>query len=315
MKHLLFAGQDIFVDRGPVLDLSSEAVDAVAAAAAIGRRDFEEEGMRYAAWMLDDHEAEAALGPALRRITIRDALAEFPAAAMRPVLRGIALLRWLEIARFCGACGSPLADKDMGSEDSGGRFCTSCGRVHFPRISPAVIVLIRKGPRALLAHNARFRNGFFGLIAGFVEAGETLEDAAAREAREEAGIEICDLRYVKSQPWPFPDSLGGFQGRVGIGRGETRRCRDIGVALVPAERAPQCASQGERCALPARRFRQGELAGARERRPEPSLDAQKQESHRQGRSGDDDRPGQEQKAAEMHREDAIDGEARKGAAE
>jgi NAD+ diphosphatase len=95
----------------------------------------------------------------------------------------------------------------MGSEDSGGRFCTSCGRVHFPRISPAVIVLIRKGPRALLAHNARFRNGFFGLIAGFVEAGETLEDAAAREAREEAGIEICDLRYVKSQPWPFPDSL------------------------------------------------------------------------------------------------------------
>jgi NAD+ diphosphatase len=207
MKHLFFAGQDIFVGQGPALDFPPEADDVTATTVAIGHRDFDLDGTRYAAWMLDDQRAEAALGPSLRRITLRDALAEFPAEAMRPALRGIALLRWLETARFCGACGAPLADKDRGSEDSGGRFCTACGRVHFPRISPAVIVLIRKGPHALLAHNARFRNGFFGLIAGFVEAGETLEEAAVREAREEAGIEIRDLRYAKSQPWPFPDSL------------------------------------------------------------------------------------------------------------
>ncbi len=203
MRHFLFAGQDILVGREPALEGPPDSV----ASASLGRRDFEQDGQRYVAWMLDDPGAEAALSPGLRRITLRDALAEFPADQMKPALRGIALLRWLETARFCGACGSPLADKDDAGEDSGGRFCASCGRVHFPRISPAVIVLIRKGPHALLAHNARFRGGFFGLIAGFVEAGETLEEAAVREAREEAGIEIHRLRYAKSQPWPFPDSL------------------------------------------------------------------------------------------------------------
>jgi NAD+ diphosphatase len=99
--------------------------------------------------MLDEAGAEAALALGLRRIALRDALAEYDEAAMKGALRGIALLRALEISRFCGACGSPLADKaadiEAGEEDPGGRICLSCGRVHFPRISPAVIVLIRKG--------------------------------------------------------------------------------------------------------------------------------------------------------------------------
>jgi NADH pyrophosphatase NudC (nudix superfamily) len=195
------------------------------------RREFLVDGARYAALMLDEEAAEVVVGagvssgdaagvssgdaagerggrgPTLRRVALREALALYPNEAMRPALRGAALLHWLETARFCGACGSPLADKDGEGEDAGGRFCAACGRVQFPRISPAVIVLIRKGERALLAHNARFRAGFFGLIAGFVEAGETLEEAAIREARGEAGVEIEGLRYVKSQPWPFPDSL------------------------------------------------------------------------------------------------------------
>jgi NAD+ diphosphatase len=161
---------------------------------------------------------------------------------MVPALRGMALLRWLETARFCGACGSPLEDKEGGGDDAGGRACTACGRLHFPRISPAVIVLIRKGKRALLAHNARFRSGFFGLIAGFVEAGETLEEAAAREAREEAGVEIRDLRYVKSQPWPFPDSLmvafnaewaSGEARPDGVEIGELRWCLPSELPEIP----------------------------------------------------------------------------------
>jgi NAD+ diphosphatase len=131
---------------------------------------------------------------------------------MACALRGAALLRWLEVAQRCGACGGLLVDKEAvagadAGDDPGGRACASCGRVYFPRISPAVIVLVRKGGKMLLAHNARFPAGRFGLIAGYVEAGETLEEAAVREAREEAGIEMRDLRYVKSQSWPFPDSL------------------------------------------------------------------------------------------------------------
>lgn len=222
MKHYLFTGQDILVPApalagapaagqdgaDPSFDGAAESFRALA----LGSRDFEEEGERFSALMLDEKTALAALatpqpGLELRRLGIREALSAFPAEAMRPALRGIALLRWLETAKFCGACGAPLADKAPAGEDAGGRSCTACGRVHFPRISPAVILMIRKGRQALVARNARFKPGFFGLIAGFVEAGETLEAAAAREAREEAGVEIKNLRYVKSQPWPFPDSL------------------------------------------------------------------------------------------------------------
>ena len=233
MKHYLFAGQDILIPAlssgeggenaaEPAVELPPDVAEALAATA-IGRRDYEQGGTRYAAMMLGDEGAELALGidsgaasarapaqaPArsLRRISLREALAEFSAEAMRPALRGIALLRWLEAALFCGACGSPLSDEKDGDEEPGSRTCPACGRIHFSRISPAVIVLIRKGKRALLAHNARFRPGHFGLIAGFVEAGESLEEAAAREVREEAGVEIRNLRYIKSQPWPFPDSL------------------------------------------------------------------------------------------------------------
>jgi NAD+ diphosphatase len=165
--------------------------------------------------MLDEEGAAAAMRPssgtgdrpALRRIAFREAIGEYDGVELEVAIRGIALLRWLEVARFCGACGSPLRDKAEGDMDAGGRECSVCGRVHFPRISPAIIVLVRKGPRALLAHNARFPSGRFGLIAGFVEAGETLEEAVVREVKEEAGVEIRDLRYIKSQPWPFPDSL------------------------------------------------------------------------------------------------------------
>jgi NAD+ diphosphatase len=86
--------------------------------------------------------------------------------------------------------------------------CPGCGALHFPRISPAVITLVHRGrDEVLLASDRRFRPGFFALVAGFVEAGETLEQAAAREIREEVGLEVDDLRYFGSQSWPFPSQL------------------------------------------------------------------------------------------------------------
>ncbi len=218
MRSYLFAGADILVPSAPgsppcVAGPLPEGL----AFSALGLREFESDGEACAGLMLDETgAARAALELALRRIPVRFSLSEYDEASVRGALRALALLRALEVSRFCGACGSPLADKaakgaegrgEEGDEDAGGRSCAACGRVFFPRISPAVIVLIRKGPRALLAHNARFPAGRFGLIAGFVEAGETLEEAAIRESREEAGIEIGSLRYAKSQSWPFPDSL------------------------------------------------------------------------------------------------------------
>ncbi len=248
MNRYIFAGQDIIVPAaGPSFDDASGAW-AAAAEAATGSREYEAGCGRCVAVMLDEGGAEAAMLGALseveglRRIPLRQALSEYPAEAIKGALRGAALLRWLETARYCGACGAPLADKDAGSEDYGARSCAACGRAYFPRISPAVIVLIRKGPRALLAHNARFKSGFFGLIAGFVEAGETLEEAAAREALEEAGIVIENLRYAKSQPWPFPDSLmvaftadwaSGEARPDGVEIGELRWCLPSELPEIP----------------------------------------------------------------------------------
>ncbi len=117
--------------------------------------------------------------------------------------RGSLLLDWRRNHRFCGRCGTPTAMKTT----EFAMACPSCGLLAYPRISPAVMVLVRRGNELLLARSPHFRPGVFSALAGFVEAGETIEHCAAREVREEVGVEIANLRYFRSQPWPFPDSL------------------------------------------------------------------------------------------------------------
>jgi len=115
------------------------------------------------------------------------------------------LLFWDRNTRFCGVCGAPTTDKP----DERAKLCTdpSCNAVFYPKISPAVIVAILDKDRILLAHNRRFVSKFYSLIAGFVEIGESLEDCVHREVREEVGVEVTNIRYFGSQPWPTPDSL------------------------------------------------------------------------------------------------------------
>ena len=85
--------------------------------------------------------------------------------------------------------------------------CPKCGQIHFPRLAPAVIVLVERGNQILMARSRHFAPGMFSVLAGFVEPGETLEEAVAREVKEESGILVKDIRYFGSQPWPFPHSL------------------------------------------------------------------------------------------------------------
>jgi len=117
--------------------------------------------------------------------------------------RATFLLDWQKNHRYCGRCSTPTTMKT--TEFS--MLCPACGLLAYPRISPAVMVLVSRGDELLLARSPRFKPGVFSALAGFVEAGETLEQCAVREVREEVGVEIANLRYFQSQPWPFPDSL------------------------------------------------------------------------------------------------------------
>ncbi|HEX3000816.1 MAG TPA: NAD(+) diphosphatase, partial [Methanoregula sp.] len=123
---------------------------------------------------------------------------ELAAAAL-----AVRIIAFDRTTRFCGQCGS--ATQQSGEERA--QVCTACGQVTYPRMSPAIIVLIRKDDQVLLARSPRFPPDFYSVIAGFVAPGETLEEAVRREVREEVGIEITNIRYQASEPWPFPDSL------------------------------------------------------------------------------------------------------------
>jgi NAD+ diphosphatase len=118
--------------------------------------------------------------------------------------RAVQLVEWQRTHRFCGRCG--IATEEAPGERA--RRCPSCGLLAYPRLAPAVIMLVeRDDGRALLARNAMFPPGIFSCLSGFVEPGETLEHAVSREVLEEVGLEVGDVDFRGSQPWPFPHQL------------------------------------------------------------------------------------------------------------
>ena len=114
------------------------------------------------------------------------------------------LMHWRVRHRFCGVCGGVCEPRSAGHA----MHCTNCKAQHFPRTDPAVIMLVHRGERALLAHSQRFpRTTMYSTLAGFVEPGESLEEAVAREVFEEVGVRVRQVSYHSSQPWPFPASI------------------------------------------------------------------------------------------------------------
>ena len=105
--------------------------------------------------------------------------------------------------KYCGKCGQVTVKRS----NKNSRVCSDCGLVIYPKISPAVMIAITKGDKILLASNSKFRSNYYSVLAGFVDPGERLEDAIKREVMEEVGIEIKNVKYFGSQPWPFPDAL------------------------------------------------------------------------------------------------------------
>ena len=146
--------------------------------------------------------------------TLRALLAEGPGELAQAAGRAAQLLTWESTHRFCGSCGAPneRAPRELA------RVCPACGTTTYPRISPAVIMAVHRGNEVLLARRAGWTPSFWSVLAGFVDPGETLEEAVAREVEEEAGIHVVDVRYVASQPWPFPSQLMvGFSARYAGG--------------------------------------------------------------------------------------------------
>lgn len=117
--------------------------------------------------------------------------------------KAVHIMEWDRNTLFCGRCGSETSLK----KEERAKMCPECGFTAFPKISPAIIVLIEKGDKLLLARSPHFPPGRYSIIAGFVEPGESIEQAVVREVMEEVGIGIKNIRYYGSQPWPFPDSL------------------------------------------------------------------------------------------------------------
>jgi NAD+ diphosphatase len=117
--------------------------------------------------------------------------------------RAVQIVEWDRDHRFCGRCGAETERKP----EELARICPRCGLQQFPRISPAVIVRVERGDQLLLARSPHFAPGVYSTLAGFVEPGESLEETVAREIREEVGVEVRNIRYFGSQPWPFPHSL------------------------------------------------------------------------------------------------------------
>jgi NAD+ diphosphatase len=148
-------------------------------------------------------ERGAALRPAASLVGLRDVAAMSALADANLLAHATGLLNWHRRHRFCANCGHPTNSGEAGYV----RSCPNCGAQHHPRTDPVVITLVLDDDRVLLGRNANWPERRYSCLAGFVEPGESLEEAVAREVGEEAGITVSDVRYVSSQPWPFPASL------------------------------------------------------------------------------------------------------------
>ena len=194
VRHPLGAGRGDLVDAdGPIL-LGLEDGSALFAADLDGLPKAARDDLVSSGEIVSLRDAGAILGPT------ESGLAAYL----------MALLNWHRRHRFCANCGAPT------SVSGGGlvRRCANCGASHFPRTDPVVIMLVESDGRALLGSRAGWPDSRYSILAGFVEPGETPEEAVIREVREESGITAHTPRYVSSQPWPFPSSLMlGFEAR------------------------------------------------------------------------------------------------------
>jgi NAD+ diphosphatase len=159
--------------------------------------------------------AEAQVPAGMGLFSLRELYGLMNEQQFAVAVRAYLIVQWDRDHRYCGRCGSVTKT----AADERAMICQNCGLKGYPRIAPAVIVAVTKGNRLLLARAKRFKLNIYSVLAGFVEPGESLEQCIEREVREEVGIEIANIAYFGSQPWPFPNSLMvAFTARYASGR-------------------------------------------------------------------------------------------------
>lgn len=174
----------------------------------------QEDGSALFAVDVEHVHAHRPLTPGARVLGLREVGARLPAAESGLAASAAALLNWHRTHPHCSRCGAVTDVADAGHM----RRCPVCSAEHHPRTDPVVIMLVLDGDRVLLGRQASWPAGRYSALAGFVEGGESLEEAVAREVLEEAGVTVRDARYLSSQPWPFPSSLMlGFTARYAGG--------------------------------------------------------------------------------------------------
>jgi len=152
---------------------------------------------------LDEEAARDRFGETMKFIDLRSVLGQLTQAEATIVASAKGVVGWHRTHPFCARCGDASVPEDGGWR----RRCTACGSLHFPRTDPVVIMLVTRGERVLLGRQSVWPPGLYSLLAGFMEPGETIGDAVRRETHEETSVRIGRVRFLASQPWPFPASL------------------------------------------------------------------------------------------------------------
>lgn len=152
---------------------------------------------------LDGDTAHARFGESAKFIDLRSIAGQITQAEATIAAAAKGVVGWHRIHPYCARCGSTSVPEDAGWR----RRCTACAALHFPRTDPVVIMLVTRGDRVLVGRQSVWAPGLYSLLAGFMEPGETIEDAVRRETREETSVRVGRVRFLASQPWPFPASL------------------------------------------------------------------------------------------------------------
>jgi len=196
--HLLFKNASLLVDE-KTEDLPDDQTISKCLEHLLVKDWFSEPEHAYTALLLEEN----APAPAGYKFIPLRALFDEERPYSQKAARAHALLCWRSRTHFCSACGAPLQDDKFETA----RSCMMCSEQFFPTIAPAVIVLIEKEGSVLLARHSQKNTDVYTCLAGYVEHGESAEEAVAREVKEEVGITIQNIRYITSQSWPFPDQL------------------------------------------------------------------------------------------------------------